>query len=103
MKRVFTTLGWIVAAIWSIFVLVASNGPAEVQTRTDDWLSLPIIDKLPLMALDIVGSAWVIAISFLGLGVAVGLKFANRRKAVRVNSWWISLAHEMQWLAIQID
>jgi hypothetical protein len=103
MRRVFTALGWIVAAIWSIFVFAASNGPKEVQTRTDDWLSLPIMDQLPTMVLNFIGSPLVLAISFLGLGIAIGVKFANRTRVVPINKWWLSLGNDMTLLAHQIE
>jgi hypothetical protein len=103
MKAAFKVLSWTAAAIWSVFVFVASNEPSEVQARTNDWLSLPVVGQLPAMALNFAGSPWVLALSFLGLGIAIGVKFANRKKVARVDKWWVSLGHEMLWLAHQID
>ncbi len=103
MKRAFKTIGWTVATIWSIFVFVASNGPDEVRTRTNDWLSLPFMDQLPTLVLNFIRSPLVLAISFMGLGIAIGIKFANRARVVPINKWWLSLGNEMAWLANEID
>jgi hypothetical protein len=101
-KRTVTFLAWIIAGLWAVITLAASNSPTDVKARANEWLAIPIIGQVPSKVANFVASPWVLATSFMILGVALGIWIARRKNAVR-NLWRVSLSKNMGLLIYQIE
>ena len=103
MKRAFTFLAWVIAGLWALIALAASNSPADVEARANEWLAIPIIGQVPSKIANFIASPWVLATSFFCFGAAVGWRFAKLKISPDKLEWWEILGTDMSYLAHEIE
>lgn len=99
MKRFAIAVCWVLGSVWAAFSFIASNSPAEVETRAEAWLALPVIGQI----MEYATSRVLFAITMLVLGVAVGMQVMKYWLSRGGLPWWHSLATDMSLLADDIE
>ena len=99
-------LRWLLASLGVAFTMLsffASNSPEEVKSRTDAWLSIPLLGQISSKVVTFAASPWVFAASFFCFGAAVGWHFAKRQTSASKLEWWEILGGDMSDLAHEIE
>lgn len=96
-------IGWLIAALWSVFGFIASNSPSDVSAAIAGWTALlwlqPAITGIASIALNPL--VYVASVFIIG-GIA-GWQLNNFNSNRQAGDWWENLGVSMSMLAFEID
>jgi hypothetical protein len=94
---------WLVGILWALFVFFAGNSPNDVGQRASGWLSLPVFREIPTTIVSFAARPWVIAVSFLMMGILIGWKLRAWSLRKSELPWWRVVANDLDYMAALID